>query len=131
MIRLLIADDHPGIRRGLVELFESTDDIVVVAECADGLEVLTATTDCEPHVALLDLLMPRMDGLEAARRLRENCPGIKVVMLSGTTGAGRVEEARRLGALGFIPKGVDPRALPDHVRTVASGGDLWTQGLPN
>jgi DNA-binding NarL/FixJ family response regulator len=126
VIRLLIADDHPGVRRGLVELFESTADITVVAVCADGQEVLVASQHCEMDVALLDLLMPRVDGLQAARRLREDCPDVKILMFSGTTGDDRIAEARSLGAVGFVAKGTDPCALPDHVRTAASGGNLWS-----
>ena len=126
MIRLLIADDHAGIRHALVDLFAATDDITVVAVCADGTEVLVATVESRPDVALLDLLMPRMDGLQAAGRLRETHPHVKVVMLSGSTAPDRVAEARNLGARGFIPKGSDPCGLPDLVRTVASGRDLWS-----
>jgi DNA-binding NarL/FixJ family response regulator len=126
VIQLLIADDHPGVRHALVDLFEATDDITVVAICADGREVLVATEDCSPDVALLDVLMPRMDGLQAARCLRQTHPDIRIVMLSGSTGADRVAEARRLGAAGFIAKGADPHALAGHIRTVAGGGDLWS-----
>jgi len=126
VIRLLIADDHPEVRRGLVDLFEATDDIRVVAVCSDGDEVLVAAGASRPHVALLDLLMPRMDGLRAAGRLREFHPDVEIVMLSGTTAPDRIAEARHLGARGFIPKGTDPCALPDLVRAVASGSDLWS-----
>ena len=126
MIRLLIADDHAGIRHALVDLFAATDDITVVAVCADGTEVLVATVDSRPDVALLDLLMPRMDGLRAAGRLREFHPDVEIVMMSGTTAPDRIAEARHLGARGFIPKGTDPCALPDLVRAVASGSDLWS-----
>jgi DNA-binding NarL/FixJ family response regulator len=126
MIRLLIADDHADVRHALVDLFAATDDITVVAVCVDGTEVLGATVDVRPDIALLDLRMPRMDGLEAAGRLREAHPDVKVVMLSASTAPNRVAEARLVGALGFIPKGADPCSLPELVRTVASGGDLWS-----
>lgn len=125
MIRLLIADDHAEVRRGLVDLFESTDDITVVAVCADGDETMVARTTCDPHVALLDVAMPGMNGLQAAALLRDTCPEIRVLMLSGSTQPDLIEEARRVGALGFMQKGVDPVVLLQHVRTVASGGSLW------
>lgn len=126
MIRLLIADDHAGVRAALVDLFASTDDIAVVAVCSDGWDVLTAVPESEPDVALLDLLMPRLDGLRAAAHLRENHPDVRVLMLSGSTGTDRIAEARRLGTSGFLAKGLDPFALTDHVRTVAGGGDVWS-----
>lgn len=127
MIRLLIADDHPGVRFALVELFRSTPDIAVVAECADGDEVLAAAHAARPHVALLDLVMPRMTGLEAAAQLRTEWPAVKVVLLTGTVGGNWVAQARSLGAAGFLTKDEDAEALPDHIRAVAAGGSAWPE----
>lgn len=135
VIRLLIADDHPGVRSGLVDLFRSTADITVVAECTDGDEVLAAARSSRPHVALLDLVMPRMTGLDAAAHLRAECPAVKVVLLTGTVGSSSMTEARALGVAGFLAKGQDSDALPAHIRTVAGGGSAWPEaavagGLP-
>ncbi|MCF6736884.1 response regulator transcription factor [Blastococcus sp. KM273129] len=127
VIRLLIADDHTGVRLALVDLFGSTPDIAVVAACSDGDEVLPAARSTRPHVALLDHVMPRMTGLEAAAQLREECPDVRVVLLTGTVGSGLMAEARALGAAGFLAKGEDSDALTDHIRTVADGGSAWPE----
>jgi DNA-binding NarL/FixJ family response regulator len=125
MIRLLIADDHQGVRHGLRAMFGATPDISVVAECTDGDEVADAARNHSPHVALLDVGMPRVGGFEAARRLLALCPGTRVLFLSGLGSAPLLDEARALGAAGFALKGDDPCELADHVRRVASGGSAW------
>jgi DNA-binding NarL/FixJ family response regulator len=132
VIRLLIADDHTGVRLALVDLFGSTTDISVVAACTDGDEVLPAARSTSPDVALLDHVMPRMTGLEAAKQLRAECPGVKIVLLTGTVLSSVMAEAKALGAAGFLAKGEDSDSLPDHIRTVAVGGSLWPElrGLP-
>ncbi|MGY1835306.1 response regulator transcription factor [Blastococcus sp. SYSU DS0510] len=127
MIRLLIADDHTGVRLALCDLFDSTADIAVVATCSDGDEVLPAARSTRPHVALLDHVMPRMTGLEAAAQLRHECPGVRIVLLTGTVLSSVMEEARALGAAGFLAKGEDSDALADHIRTVAHGGSAWPE----
>lgn len=127
MIRLLIADDHTGVRLALEDLFGSTPDISVVATCSDGDEVLPAARSTRPHVALLDHVMPRMTGLQAAAQLRAECPEVKVVMLTGTVVSSVMAEARALGAAGFLAKGEDSDALPHHIRTVADGGSAWPE----
>ena len=127
MITVLIADDHPFVRAALVALFAATDDIEVVAECSDGSEVLAAAQRTRPQVVLLDLVMPGATGLEAARELQEAGLPCRVVMLTGSYGAASVREARAQGVVGYLLKGDDPGALPDHVRTVAAGGTAWSE----
>lgn len=125
VIRLLIADDHTGVRLALCDLFEATPDIAVVAACADGDEVLPAVRSTRPHVALLDHVMPRMTGLQATAQLRLEHPEVRVVLLTGTVVGSVMSEARSLGAAGFLAKGDDSDSLPDHIRTVAGGGSAW------
>ena len=126
VISVLIADDHPFVRAALVALFAATDDIEVVAECADGSEVLEAARRTRPQVLLLDLVMPVATGLMAARDLLEaGVPG-RVVMLTGSFSAASVREARALGVVGYLLKGDDPDDLPRRVREVAAGGTAWS-----
>ena len=126
MIRILIADDHPFLRTTLVDLLAATDDIRVVAECADGAEVAEAAARTEPDVVLMDLNMPRMSGLEAIRALRATQPGVRVIVLTGSLTAAAVREAQALGVAGFLLKGDDGNALPDQIHAVAAGRTVWS-----
>ncbi len=126
MITVLLADDHAFIRGALVDLFAATGDIEVVAECADGSEVLAAAQRTRPDVVLLDLVMPGASGLDAARDLRDAGVPARVVLLTCSLGAAAVREARALGAVGYLLKGDDPGELPRRVRDVAAGGTAWS-----
>ena len=125
-IRVLVADDHPLIRMALVELFSGAPDIDVVAECADGSEVLEAAGRTDPDVVLMDVKMPVMDGLEATRLLLAARPDVRVVVLTGALTATTVREAQALGAAGYLLKEDRPEELPDRVRAVAAGGTAWS-----
>ena len=126
MITVLVADDHAFIRASLVELFTASGDLTVVAECEDGAEVLDAARRTHPDVVLLDVAMPRVTGLEAARELLAACPESRVVVLTGSLSPALVREARAIGVRGYLLKDDDPGALPGHVRTVAAGGTAWS-----
>ncbi len=126
MIKVLLADDHPFIRESLGELFAETADIRVVAECADGTEVVEAALRTDPDVVLMDVAMPRMTGLEATRELRTARPDTRVIMLSGTVTRDSVCEAQELGVSGFLVKGENPGDLPKYVRAIAAGDSVWT-----
>jgi DNA-binding NarL/FixJ family response regulator len=125
VITVLIADDHSFVRRSLHDLLDATGDITVVAECADGSEVLAAAQAARPDVVLMDLVMPRRTGLQAARDLRDAGVLSRVVMLTGSLSASAVREARALGAAGFLLKGDNPEHLAQRVREVAGGGSAW------
>jgi DNA-binding NarL/FixJ family response regulator len=125
VITVLLADDHAFIRSALRDLFATTEDITVVAECADGSEVLAAVRRTRPQVVLMDLVMPYRSGLEAARDLMEAGVPSRVVLLTGSFSAASAREARALGAVGYLLKGDDPADLPRRVRDVAAGGSAW------
>jgi DNA-binding NarL/FixJ family response regulator len=126
VITVLLADDHDFVRAALAELFAATEDITVVAECADGSEVLAAARRAGPQVVLMDLVMPGRTGLEATRDLLDAGVDSRVVLLTGSFSAATVREARALGAAGYLLKGDDPAELPQRVRDVASGGSAWS-----
>jgi DNA-binding NarL/FixJ family response regulator len=127
-IRVLLADDNDFVRQSLVDLLTAAGDVDVVAECADGDEVVAAAERTRPDVVVLDLAMPRMGGLEAGRQLLAVQPQARVVVLTATLSVAAVREARTIGAVGYLLKDDDPIQLPVALRTVAAGGTAWGEG---
>jgi two-component system response regulator DesR len=124
-IRVLVVDDHAFVRGALQDLLATTDDITVVAACADGDEVVSAAARSAPDVVLMDLDMPTVSGLEATRELRAAQPQARVVVLTGAFTAASVREAEALGVAGFLLKGDGVDDLPQHIRAVFAGGTAW------
>jgi len=129
VIRVLVADDHRMLRMAIVDLLNAAGDIVVVAECPDGDQVVEAALRTHPDVVLVDLAMPRKPGLEAARELLSVEPDARVVVLTGTPSASSIAEARRLGVCGYLTKDDPPEELPERLRDVAQGGTAWSSAL--
>jgi DNA-binding NarL/FixJ family response regulator len=123
-IRVLIADDHAVVRQGLRTFLELQDEIEVVGEAADGIEALELVQRTEPDVALLDLVMPRLGGLEAIRRIREVAPATRVLVLTSFADDDTVLPALRAGAAGYLLKDVQPPELVGAIRTVHAGEAL-------
>jgi DNA-binding NarL/FixJ family response regulator len=124
MIRVLIADDHAVVRQGLRTFLDLQDDIEVVAEAGDGAEALDAAERHKPDVALIDLVMPNVDGIEAIRGLRERAPDARAIVLSSFIDDEKLFPAVRAGAAGYLLKDVQPQELVDAIRTVHGGGAL-------
>ena len=122
-INIVIADDHSLVRQGLKRYLEMAPDINVVGEAANGAEVLDMIGDGvgEPDIVLLDIRMPEMDGLEAARRIQADHPSVGVVMLTAYDDRQFVVEAVRAGARGYVLKARDAEHLMQTVRLVAGG----------
>jgi DNA-binding NarL/FixJ family response regulator len=123
-IRVLIADDHAVVRQGLRTFLELQDEIEVVGEAADGIEAIELVTSTAPDVALLDLVMPRLGGLEAIRRIREAAPATRVLVLTSFADDDTVLPAVRAGAAGYLLKDVQPPELVSAIRTVHAGEAL-------
>jgi NarL family two-component system response regulator LiaR len=124
MIRVLIADDHAVVRQGLRTFLDLQEDIEVVAEAGDGVAALQAAEQFEPDVVLIDLVMPRMDGIEAMRRMRERVPAARAIVLSSFIDDDKLFPAVRAGAAGYLLKDVQPQELVEAIRTVHGGGAL-------
>jgi DNA-binding NarL/FixJ family response regulator len=124
VIRVLIVDDQVLLRTGLRLLLESADDIVVVGEAGDGVEALAAARETRPDVVLMDISMPRLDGVEATKRIAadEALDGVRVLILTTFESDEHVFSALRGGARGFLAKDSDPADVLTAVRAVASGG---------
>ena len=121
MIRVLIADDHGIVRSGLKMLIDRQRDMEVVAEAEDGVAALEATQAQRPDVAVLDVSMPRMTGLQAAREIRSHVPDTRVLLLSMHDDARYFLEGLEAGAAGYVLKRAADTDLIGAVRTVADG----------
>jgi two-component system response regulator DesR len=121
MIKLLLADDQALVRGAMAALLDMEDDLKVVAEVGRGDEVVDAALAHDADVALLDVEMPGMDGVSAARDLRRALPSCKVLMVTTFGRAGYLRQAMAAGAGGFIVKDTPARQLADAVRRVHQG----------
>jgi RNA polymerase sigma factor (sigma-70 family) len=121
-IRLVLADDHPLVLDGLLRLFEGEPDVTVVARCGDGEAALRAAREHRPDILVLDLRMPRLDGMGLLRRLAREGLGVRIVLLTAELGEDELLEAVRLGARGVVLKEMAPDLLVRCVRTVHAGG---------
>lgn len=121
MIRLVVADDHAILRQGLRTLLEGQPGWSVVGEAADGLTTLALIAKVKPDVAVLDLQMPDLGGLEVARRVREQSPETRVVILSMHAGEPFVREALRHGVAGYVLKGSASADLIAAVQAALAG----------
>lgn len=128
MISVIIADDHPIVLAGLTQLFRQEADMRVVSTCVNGLEAIDAVRAQRPDVLLLDLNMPKLDGLEVLRRLAAEHSPVNSVVLTAGVESSDVEEARAAGARGIVLKEAPPRQVIDCVRRV-HGGESWVEFL--
>ncbi|ONK12375.1 response regulator transcription factor [Streptomyces sp. MP131-18] len=125
-VRVVLADDQTVVRAGFRALLDLTDDLVVVAEAADGAQAVEAVRTTRPDVVLMDIRMPRMDGLAATRAIAADpaLDGVAVLVLTTFEADEYVFESLRRGAAGFLLKDIDPDDLRDAIRTVAAGRSL-------
>ena len=130
-IRVLLADDQTLVRAGFRVLLEDADDLDVVGEAATGAEAVELVRSTRPHVVLMDVRMPVMDGLEATRLITadERLAGVRVVVLTTYELDEYVFEALRAGASGFLLKTIDPADLRQAVRVVAAGDALLSPSV--
>ena len=126
MIRIVVADDHPIVRDGLVMVLTTQPDFTVVGEAGTGAEAARLTLEHAPDVLLLDLEMPEGDGVETLRRLREAGAAARVIVFTAFDTDERILAALRAGAQGYLLKGAPREELFRAVRTVAAGGSLLT-----
>lgn len=121
MITVLVAEDHPLVRRGIVGFLGTQPDLAVVAEAGDGVEAVRLAVEHRPDVAIVDLQLPRLDGVETIRRLSRDCPGTRVVVLTSHSSDTDIFPAIHAGALSYLLKEATPDELADAVRAAAAG----------
>ncbi len=120
-IRILIADDHTIVRKGLKVLLATEPDMQVIGEAGDGAEAVEKAGSLKPDVILMDLVMPKMDGIEATRAVTAALPGTKILVLTSFAADDKVFPAVKAGALGYLLKDSSPEELLEAIRRVHRG----------
>jgi len=120
-IRVLIADDQQLVREGLHLLLEMIPDVSVAGEAADGAQAVERARRLQPDVVLMDVQMPRLDGVAATRQIQEVCPEVKVIILTTFDDDEYVFEGLRAGAVGYLLKDVPSEQLAEAIRAAARG----------
>ena len=120
-IRVLLADDHSIMREGLQVMLERSEEFEVVGHARNGVEAVKAASELSPDVIVMDVMMPKKDGVEACREIMESLPDTRVIMLTASTEADAVIEAVAAGATGYLQKVSGTDQLLSTVRVVAAG----------
>ncbi len=120
-IKLLVVDDHALFRRGVVDILNEQPDMEVVGEALEGHQALTMARDLMPDLILMDVMMPKCDGLEATRNIMSELPSSRIVMLTINDDDRTLFEAIKWGACGYLPKSLEPESLTGMIRGVFRG----------
>jgi len=120
-ITVAVVDDHPFFRQGVRDVLNEEPDINVIAESGDGEEALELLTDIQPHVVLMDVNLPNMNGMQVTQKLKHRCPNVNVIVLTAYDDEEQIYRAIRIGASAYFAKDIDPGQLLDTVRAVAEG----------
>ena len=122
MIRIGIVDDHAVVREGLKRLIDAEPDLTVVGEAGTGRETIDRVIELKPHVVVLDVSMPELNGIEVTRQLKLHCPDVKILILTVHEDKSYSRELLEAGALGYMLKRAAADELIRAIRTVAGGG---------
>ena len=129
MISVLIADDHSIVRKGIRHLIEAESDIHVCAEASDGKEVLEQIEKQRPDIAILDITMPRLSGLETLQQIRAKHPEVKTILLSVHSDPPMIQNAVTLGVDGYLLKNARAGEILSAIRAVARGGSYFSPAV--
>lgn len=122
-IKVLIADDHTIVRAGLTALLGTEKDIEVIGEAKNGAEAVSNAVGLQPDIVIMDLMMPKMDGVEATKELLRKAPSVKTILLTTYGTSDGIAHALKAGARGAVLKNADNSELAKAIRIVAQGGD--------
>jgi DNA-binding NarL/FixJ family response regulator len=124
-IRILVADDHAVVRKGVVGCLNQHEHLTVVGEAEDGLDAMQKAAELSPDVVLMDIDLPKLNGLSATESLHREKPAMKVLILSAYVLATDAERILKSGAWGYLPKSVSASELVDAIEMIAAGGDYF------
>lgn len=127
--RVLLVDDHPVVRGGLVALLDTLPGIIVVGQVGDGAAALREVALLKPDVVVMDLRMPGMDGVEAVRRITTGYPGTAILILTMFDEESLITDALAAGARGYLLKGAEQEEIERAIRTVAAGATIFSPGV--
>jgi two-component system, NarL family, response regulator LiaR len=128
-IRVMIVDDHAVVRQGLKTFLDLQDDILVAGEASDGADAVQRVDELAPDVILMDLMMPRLDGIEAVRRIKRARPKTQILVLTSFGDDQKVFAAIRAGAIGFLLKDVSPQDLAAAIYAAHRGEASLSPGI--
>jgi DNA-binding NarL/FixJ family response regulator len=128
-IKVLIADDHTIVRKGLCSLLRGENDITVIGEARDGKEVIRKVAELSPDVIVMDINMPLLNGIEATRNIKKNKPSMGIIILTMYSDEGYVHEAILAGASGFLIKNTIPQDLCSAIRAVSRGESFLSPAI--
>ena len=131
VIRILITDDHAVVREGLRTLIGTEPGMEVIGEAADGIEAVQMACELKPDVILMDMVMPRMGGLEAIQKIKEQCPEAQLLVLTSFSDDETVFPAIKAGALGYLLKNTSPDRLLSAIRDVNQGNPSMSPDIAN
>jgi two-component system, NarL family, response regulator LiaR len=120
-IRIMLVDDHEMVRRGLALMLQAFDDLELVGEAANGMQAVELCAQIQSDVILMDLVMPQMDGVQAIRLIRKQCPHTQVLVLTSFSEQERVQEALKAGAIGYLLKDTGIDELAQAIRQAYAG----------
>jgi DNA-binding NarL/FixJ family response regulator len=129
MITVLLVDDHAYIRKGIRYLLEPTPDIEVVATASNGIEAVTKARLHQPHLAIIDISMPLMNGIELTKQIRESCPHTRVLILSIHADLDYVEDSLLAGAAGYVLKEAIGNELLEAIRALHNGKRYFSRNI--
>jgi two-component system, NarL family, response regulator LiaR len=128
-IKILIVDDHPMMREALQTAFEGEDDLEMIGEASDAIQALTMLETLKPDVIMMDMLLPKMSGLEAIEKIIGADPQAKIIVLSSMEDEERIVSAIQAGAMGYFPKTAPRTYLLEAIRKVADGLPYMPAGI--
>src|SRR5918995_6329565 len=126
ILRILVAEDHPLFRKGMISLLTSVPEFEVVGEAKTGKEAVVRAADLQPDVVLMDLQMPEVNGIEATRRILQDSPNIRILMVTLFKDDDPVFAALRAGARGYVLKDADEEEMILSIRAVGKGEAIFS-----
>ncbi len=130
-IRILIADDHPMFREGIVQSFASEKDFAIIGQASNGKNAIKMAKELLPDVLLLDITMPDQDGITIAKKISAAFPVIQIIMLTASENEDDLMKALKAGARGYVLKGISANELVKVVRTIVAGGTYISPDMAN
>ncbi|MEO1052058.1 MAG: response regulator transcription factor [Bacteroidota bacterium] len=128
-IRVLLVDDHALIRDGIAAMLRHEDEIRIIGEATNGEEAIDKVVNLEPDVILMDIMMPKLDGIGALKVIKEKRPDVKVIMLSMEITEEYISDSIKTGASGYLPKDSKKSSLLDAIKKVYEGGTYFSRSV--